>query len=691
MIGTESRDLSGKEGKDGMPLLELERRLSDMDNEPDWRPSSNKCADYYDHKQADAARIQRSQDTGEPLTITNLVQRTINGALGQEAKSRLGWKVDPDTKAFSEVASVLNERMHEFSREGNVDMAISEAYKSQLVTGIGWVEISRNPDPLAYPYRCTFVHRNEVWWDWRARQADKSDAKWIIRQRWVDLDEALVALPQFREQLEIGCHSGPITDAMARTIMTTRGQFESIHDTRRSFSRAEEEWLDQSVRKRVRFYSVYYQKPKMEVAMVSGTKRVKFNPQNPMHVALVQGGGAKLIKGPSYEVRHAMFAGPFRLFDKPMRGRRYPLIPFVCYSADDDRSPYGLVHGMISPQDEFNERRSRLLWLLKAKQVFVDNDALDMKENNFVDIAKEVMRPDAMFVLNSNRRNADGLKVVMNQAMQKEQAEVMMDAKQLIQDVPGLYNALLGSGKDGASSGVALNSLVEQSITSLGETSDNYRMSNRACGDYAMEMIAEDMTEPNMQVEIGTGKKRRVVVLNTFNEQGIPVNHVEDAAIKVALGDVPRTQAYKAQQQVYLSQALQSAGNDPIARAVLLPAMLEGAGLEHGDQYAKWMRQQAGIPEPDEMGDEEFEKAQQQKAQAQQMQQQAMQAEMAAKLDEMHAKVGELLTRAELNAAKAQQIKDEPLQPLNPPPNPAAEEEASIAAALNEARFPQPA
>ena len=679
MIGTESRDMASG---DGMPLYELERLLGDMEREPDWRPSANKCADYYDHKQADADRVQRSIDTGEPLTITNLIQRTINGALGQEAKTRLAWKVDPDTNAFADVASALSERMHEFQREANVDMAIGEAYKSQLVTGIGWVEVSRNPDPLAYPYRCQAVHRNEVWWDWRARLPDKSDAKWVVRQRWVDLDEAKVTMPKFADILEVGCHSGPITDSMARTILTTRDQFESLDTTRRSFTRTEEEWLDNAERKRVRFYSVYYKRPKQEVAIVSGTKRVKFNPQNPLHVALVQRGGAKLMKGPSYEIRHAMFAGPYRLFDIALRGRRFPLVPFICYSCDDDRSPYGLVHGMIGPQDEFNERRSRLLWLLKAKQVFVDNDALDEKYNNFVTLAREVMRPDAQFVLNANRRNADGLKVVMNQSLQKEQADVMMDAKQLIQDVPGLYNALLGSGKDGASSGVALNSLVEQSVTSLGETSDNYRMSRTATGDLSMQIIAEDLMEENMTMEVGTGKKRRTVVLNTVNAQGMPVNQVEDAAVRVGLGDVPTTPAYRAQQQVFLSQAIQSVGNDPVARAVLVPALLESGDLEHREQYAKWMRQQAGIPEPDEIDDESLAKSGEAKAQAmQQSQAQQMEATQA-QLDELRAKVAELMTRAELNAAKAQQIKDEPLQPLN---DPAANEDALINDALTEA------
>ena len=600
---TDARDLAGRSG--GMPLSQLEMRLSDMENEPAWRDSANKCADYYDHKQSSAARIERHQRTGEPMTTINLIQRTVNGALGQEAKSRLNWKCEADSGVLGDMAGFFSERLHELQREARTDMAISEAYSSMLRTGIGWVEVSRNPDPLAYPYRVTAVHRNEVWWDWRAKESDKSDGMWVIRQRWVDLDEAVAKFPKYREMLEVGCHSGPITDSMARTILTSADTFESLHMTRRSFSRLEEEWLDNSARKRVRFYDVYYKRPVQAVALVVGSRRVKFNPRNPIHAALVQRGSAKLLTGASYEIRHAMFAGPFRLFDVPLRGRRFPLVPFVCYSADDDRSPYGLVHGMIEPQDEFNERRSRLMWLLKARQVFVDGDALDPEYNTLADLAVEVMRPDAMFVLNKNRTNKDAMRIEANSQLQAEQVAVMQDSKQLIQDVPGLFAALLGSGADGAKSGVAINSLVEQSVASLGETSDNYRTSRREVGELCMELLIEDHELPNMEVELGTGSKRRSILLNSKTPEGLPVNSVEDAPVRVALGDVPTTAAFRGQQQIFLTQALQTAGNNPTAQAVLIPALLEAGDLEHRHLYARWMRQQAGVPEPEDLGDED--------------------------------------------------------------------------------------
>lgn len=675
---------------DGMDLFALERLLQDIQNQPEWRTVSDKCAGYMDGKQLSGARLAELEETGEPKTIVNLIQRTVNGALGNEAKVRLDWKVNADTAAFGDVAEAINKRLHEAQRESWADMAISDAYRSQLVPGLGWVEVSRSPDPLAYPYRVRHVHRNEVWWDWRGRDLDINSKRWVCRQQWCDLDEAEVWFPKFRDIFRLGCHSGPITDAMATQILSS-DTFNDLHNTRRSFSRHQEEWLDNSLRQRVRFYDIHYKQPKMVVALVAGTTRRLFNPRNPLHAALLQRGKAQLVTGPSFVIRRAMFCGPFRLFDVETKLRTFPLIPFWCYRDDEDGTPYGLVHGMIDPQDEYNERRSRLRWLLKAKQVYVDNDALDQKFNTFQDLALEVMRPDGFFVMNPNRKNANGLRVEQNLQLSAEQVNVMQDAKQLIQDVPGIYSALLGSGGDGVKSGVALNSLVDQSLTSLGETNDNYRMGRRAVGESVAELIMDDMQTPNLEVEIGTGKKARVAVLNTFTPDGMPVNHVQDAPVRTGLGDTPSTPAHRMQQRKELGDALAASGNDPIARGVLLPAYIESTDLEHRDMYAKWLRKKYGVPEPDEHEDDPNEAQAEEQAKAQEAQ--MAQAGQELQLRGASADVAKREAEAQLTAAKAEREQvltaidsQQALQPEPAPDRtPEADHAANIQAALAEA------
>jgi hypothetical protein len=160
------------------------------------------------------------------------------------------------------------------------------------------------------------------------------------------------------------------------------------------------------------------------------------------------------------------------------------------------------------------------------------------------------------------------------------------------------------------------------------------------------------------------------VTLNGTDKAGLPINSVEDAQVKVALGDVPATAAFKQQQQVFLGQALQSVGNNPIAQAVLIPALLESGDLEHRAEYAKWLRKQAGVPEPGDMADEEMQ-AQLEQQQAQQQavlaeaNQRAMAAELAVKessatLNQTKAvltQVQALLTQRQADLAQAQTLK----------------------------------
>lgn len=610
---------------DGLSVFDLERKLNDIQSQPEWRDKADLCMAYMDGKQLSGDRLAQLEETGEPKTVVNLIQRTINGALGNEAKVRLDWKADADSDSFGDVAQVIGERLSEAQRETWADLAISESYKSQLGAGIGFVEVSRSPDPLAYPYRVECVHRNEVWWDWRGRQMDINSGDWTCRQKWADVEEAQVLFPQFKDVFELGLNSGPLTDAMLTRIANSR-TFEEMQETRRSFNRFEEEWLDNSNRRRVRFYDIYYKRPKQVVALIAGTTRRVFNPKNAVHQALVQRNLGQLVKGASYEIRRAMFAGPFRLFDMPTKLRKFPLVPFWCYRDDQNATPYGLIHGMIDPQDEYNERRSRLRWLLKAAQVFVDNDALDTEFNTFKDLALEVMRPDAAFVLNANRKNVNAIRIERNLNLAQEQVAVMQDAKQLIQDVPGLYSALLGSGADGVKSGVALNSLVEQSITSLGETNDNYRYGRRGVGEALTDLIVEDLSGPEIALKVGTGRKQRVVVLNTFDDHGLPVNQVEDTPVKIGLADIPSTASHRQQQQQTIMTGLQGVGTDQIARAILIPAFIESTDLENREHYAKWARQKYGVPEPGEGGSDpaqpgEDPQAPADPAQAQQMQQ----------------------------------------------------------------------
>jgi hypothetical protein len=679
------------ERKDAYSLAALERLLGDCEDQPAWRDWSDLCCLYYDMGGVYSPEQERAfiQAKLEPRKI-NLVGRVINGVLGQEAKTRRDPRLEPDDDEYADVADALNVKLAEAQRETRADMAVSNAYASQVKAGIGWVEVSRSSDPLDYPYRIRDVHRSQIWWDWRATQIDLSDAKWLCRREWRDLDEVIAQWPEHREalmQVENNWAAWLMDDRLEERQLF-RGNLNGWYKADRSFKVNRAEWVD-GARRRIRMYEVWYRVPAHIVLMRVGSRWIEFDQQNPAHVEAVSRGMVQLKKSTTQQMRQALFAGPYRLVDRGTKMRRFPYVPFFAFRADQDSTPYGLIHGMVAPQDEFNERRMRIQWMLRAQQLQIDSDALDEEYNNIEDITATMMRPDMVAVMNPNRVRAEGMQFRNQFSLQKEQFDLMQDAKQLIQDVPGVYGPQLGSAPQGVTSGIAMNTLVEQGIVAMGELNDNYAHARRQVFDLLVDLIADDHSEPDMQVRLGSGQTRRVILLNTMDpETGEPMNRVDKSKVTTGLAEVPSTPAYMMQMSQMMGDMIRALAGTPQA-ALLIPTWVEqtsafGPGRK---QLADDMRRMGGMPVAgDRQGQEEW--------QAMQIEQAKQQGELAAAAAQ--AKIQRDATNAELNAARAQLAQGQTVKVMAQAQEIAAEaqqptEDDLIAEVLNEARLPRAA
>lgn len=610
--------------KDGYSIRSLERLLTDCEEQPSWRATADMCCAYYDGKQLTAQQeFEFRQNQLEPRVV-NLIQRVINGVLGQEAKSRRDPHLEPDDDDGADVADVLNVKLKEAQRETCADMAISNGYAGQVKAGLGWVEVSRVADPRLYPYRVCDVHRSEMWWDWRAKKIDLSDARWLVRRQWKDLDEAIAEFPEHREDLEhcVDNWARWLIDDLGDERLKTNQWFQAD----RAFSVNRSEWMDGG-RRRVRMYEVWYRVPAQVVMMQVGQRWIIVDERNPLHMEAIARKMVKLKKAVTSQVRKAIFVGPYRLIDEPTDSIRFPYVPFFAFRADSDNTPYGLIHGMIAPQDEYNERRMRIQWMLKAQQLEIDSDALDSEYNTIEDIALNMMRPDMVAVMNPKRLNGQyAMKFRNDFQLQKEQFDLMQDSKQLIQDVPGVYATQLGDAPTGVTSGLAINSLVEQGIVAMGELNDNYVHARRLVYDLLVDLIAEDHAEHDLQVAIGSGNTRRVVVLNTIDPQTKrAVNVVADAKVTTGLAEVPASPAYQMQMSQMMGDMIRALAGMPQA-ALMLPAYVEttssfGPGRK---QLADDMRRMSGLPTAgDRQGAQQWQQQQQQQAAKQAALQQA--------------------------------------------------------------------
>lgn len=633
--------------------------MSDMQSQPDWRTEHAICEAYYDGLQLRPEVSQAMKDRGQPVIINNLIQPTINGVLGMEAKSRSDWQVRADDDQGALINEYLNERLNEEARMANADRAVSDAFARQTKGGLGWVEVRRNDDVFDTPYIIDELDWSNVWYDWSSRRPDLKDARYLMIERWLDMDQAELVSPKHKALFENCLNGWPVSDPSM--IANMAPNLVGAWHAQRGAEMLDEEWLNHE-RKKIRFFDTYYRKPAVGQAMVSGEIKVLFDKNNPMHRGMVNSGNVKLISTRYYRMYRALFAGPHIIHDgpSPYPHNEFPVVPFFGYREGRSRIPYGLVRGMIGPQDEVNFRRSMLTWLLKARRIVMDSDATEMSDH---ELAAAVARVDGIIKLDPKRKNKDAhafsIQSEINIAAQ--QFSVMQDAEKQIQGVSGVYNAMLGRQDGGATSGIAINSLVEQGSVTLSELYDNYRFGKQQVGNLLMYLVAEDIGREEKTVKVFVNSQVRdteELVINQRSDTGEITNEVTILGKRVVLADIQSSPGYRAQMLERL-MALAATLPDNL-KVVLLESIIELSELPRRGDLLKKLNQALGVGvDPEKLTDEE--KAQLAQEQQQQQMQLAIQMSMqesAAK--EAAAKAAKTEAEAMLAQAKAVSEQQQP-------------------------------
>ena len=113
--------------------------------------------------------------------------------------------------------------------------------------------------------------------------------------------------------------------------------------------------------------------------------------------------------------------------------------------------PEGVAYKIVEDAAIPSDRYFRNAWVADGAAVAVD---LGKAKSIGHDIRRTFRRPDFVAVLNPNRQNKGaGFKMGSDLSLQKEQIDVMQDAKGLIQEIPRIYSTQLGNAPTGVTSG----------------------------------------------------------------------------------------------------------------------------------------------------------------------------------------------------------------------------------------------
>lgn len=602
----------------GLTLRQFEDMAKECRDQPEWRTLADKAADYYDHNQFTAEKLKELENRGLPPLARNLVWPTVNLILGIEAKNKKDFKVAGDTDDQTEVAEGLTSMLHQAERETRADNCISNAFAATTKCGVGWVGIAEKQDPFRYWLEVEDIHRREMWWDWYARKWDLSDARYVIRRRWYDIDEVSAWYPDWTPVLRAATESWG--DWWLTAIQKQPWLYDAS-ETQRRTSLQELDWLD-ATRRRVCLYEVSYQTwVRGLVLRKPDDSAVELDRNNPEQMAAIAAGALRPEPATYARWRRSIWAGPHRLADTDRVPNRLRYVPFWGFREDLTGIPYGVVRGMISQQDEINARRQFLMWALGAVRIEMDSDALDLKANSVEEVLDIVAQPDALVQLNPQARGAR-FKVDRNDRMSEQQFQILQDAQQGLQDVAGVYKQMLGDS-GGVTAGIAINQLIDQGTTGLAELFDNHGYGRTRVGEVMVDAIRDRVRGRETPVTVGEwGNKRTIIILNQRvmdPETGVEAlrNDTSASTLKVALDETPSTPTYKQQLMLRLGEVLKSLPEQ--MQAVLAPYYFEMSDFPKRHEMAKELRKVLlGVETAD------GEEADPEKAQLQQQLQEAM-------------------------------------------------------------------
>jgi len=492
----------------------------------DWRKDSDEDSRFYHggKGQWNKKDIDTLEAEKRPVLSINRIKPTIDLQKGIEIRSRTDIDAKPRGLNDDALADQVTSGFKYILNQNQGEHHFSDAFFDGLKAGIGWVEVCLNDDPMEEEIQVAYRNWRNVGWDPLARGLLLDDARFVYRQKWIELETAELMWPHAKGKFETA-------EKDSRT--------ETQHETRHGDQYAGEtvtpgHWFD-SNRRRALVVQMYFKKPEMGVFLKYRDGRASevstaTLEQKPMMVA--DPSVLRVVKKPVDRIYSVIFSGSVVLEPEsrlPYRHNRYPLVPFICY-VDEDGNPYGMIRNMKDPQREINKSRSQYSHILTTRRVFFETGSI----KNVNEAKDQISRPDCWIELLPGSLQYKRFQFNQDIAVAAEHFKIMQEAKLEIQEVSGANEEQRGL-ETNARSGIAIEARQRQGATINTEPFDNLRLTKHRIGELMLSMMKQywDYEKVIRITDEDTGKDKFV----TFDP-----NSLAQARFDIEVSEHPETE-----------------------------------------------------------------------------------------------------------------------------------------------------
>jgi hypothetical protein len=366
---------------------------SSQDATENARRLSEQDRDYRDLRMWSSEELRKLKARNQPPIVIPRIPRKVDTIVGIQERSQTDPKAQPRTPNDEQAAEIATDTLRFVCDESRFKNIKRDVLENLVVEGMAGADVTVERKGKQIEVCIRRLRWENMFADQYSREKDFSDARFRGTATWVHMDD-------------VGAMYGPeakkIAEGANSSTALVSGSFE---DRPQKFVG----WVDKRGN-RVVVVDMYYK-------WAGNWRRAVFC-----------SGGDLIPDGPS----------PYVDED----GKPCPCNEFASLYVNRENERYGLVRGMIGPQDEINFRRSKLLHLLSNRQTFSNKSAgMDVDKTKY-----ELGRPDGHIEAKAGEFNKD-FGVIPTNDMAQGQFELLQHAQNEI-DLLGPNNSLQGRGSD---------------------------------------------------------------------------------------------------------------------------------------------------------------------------------------------------------------------------------------------------
>ena len=549
---------------------------------PVWQDYRTHASKDYRFREGDhwtAQELKELAERGQPPTVRNETKPIIDRVHGQFLQTRqtttfIGRNSPQDDPVANLQADLLKFTDH----KSGYEFAESQVTLHGLTGGFGVLECGWRFD--ADGYKCIFQRSENPFvifpdpfsleWDW-------SDAKYIQRAKWLDVEDCITLWPKKERELRafLHGHEFELNETLGVDPMLMNESNALYLDRARRRIRPVETWYKRKVRKFLILTPDGSQSVTVPVGMEDVDKIKRRLPKNayvtePTYVDEMWVGvhvGALLIHHDRSQYRHT----------------RFPFVPFFA-DRKVNGEPFGLARNIVPINEAINKRESKALNMLTNRRIIYERGAIIDPYQAQIENAKS----DGALEVEPNALSQQKILFPDNQDVGNAQVALLQEAKAAMPRVSGISDESMGLRSE-VRSGVGIQR--KQMMTGLitNPIVQNLRRFRYERTKLVYELMKEVYTEEQTLMITDDPQSVRVVQLTKGD-----IQKIKEKTYDLVITDTPDYATVREQEMDMLANVLPAAAQ---FGPMFMKVFLELTNLRNKATISK-MLDEAGKAQP---------------------------------------------------------------------------------------------